>query len=248
MKPWYEVSFGNDYLLVYKHRDAARARHEAESMIRWLHLPPGAAILDLCCGTGRHSLALADLGYRVTGIDLSEQLLERARKHDSDGKVEWLRGDMRCVPVNGPFDAVVNLFTSFGYFAEDSENAKVIREIDRVLKPDGKFIIDFLNAAYVRAHLVPYSEREVDGLRIEEHRSIEDDFVRKRVVIKQNGRADRTFTERVKLYGLEQFETMMRGTALKIDRVYGDYDGQRYVPERSPRLIMVGRKEGRPET
>lgn len=69
---------------------------------------------------------------------------------------------MRDLPLTGGFDAVVNLFTSFGYFEEDEEQVKVLREIYRMLKPGGKFVIDYLNPAYVIRHLVPHSTRE-DG-------------------------------------------------------------------------------------
>lgn len=67
MTEWYEKSFGEDYLVVYKHRDFGGARKEVERMISWLGLPPGSKVLDLCCGMGRHSLALAEAGYEVTG-------------------------------------------------------------------------------------------------------------------------------------------------------------------------------------
>lgn len=162
MTEWYEKSFGEDYLVVYKHRDFGGARKEVERMISWLGLPPGSKVLDLCCGMGRHSLALAEAGYEVTGVDLSEVLLREARSQKGAEQVTWLRSDMRDLPLTGGFDAVVNLFTSFGYFEEDEEQVKVLREIYRMLKPGGKFVIDYLNPAYVIRHLVPHSTRE-DG-------------------------------------------------------------------------------------
>ncbi|RAU90976.1 bifunctional 2-polyprenyl-6-hydroxyphenol methylase/3-demethylubiquinol 3-O-methyltransferase UbiG, partial [Paenibacillus sp. YN15] len=122
MAAWYEESFGEDYLLVYKHRDLHGAQVEVKRMANWLRLPAGSRILDLCCGMGRHSVALADEGYRVTGLDLSKVLLAEARKLDNSGRITWVEGDMRRLPLDGPFDAVVNLFTSFGYFEEEQEN------------------------------------------------------------------------------------------------------------------------------
>ncbi|WP_337588938.1 class I SAM-dependent methyltransferase [Gorillibacterium massiliense] len=116
MERWYERSFGRDYLLVYKHRDFQRAQAEVHEMVRWLSLKPGVEVLDLCCGMGRHSMALADAGYQVTGVDLSDVLLAEARRLDPAGRMKWVKGDMRRIPLSGPFDAVVNLFTSFGYF------------------------------------------------------------------------------------------------------------------------------------
>lgn len=244
MERWYEESFGRDYLLVYKHRDTEGAYKEVKAMIDWLELPQGASVLDLCCGMGRHSLALSDFGYRVTGVDLSEVLLEAARQHDTANRVTWLQGDMRQVPHSGPFDAVVNLFTSFGYFKDDGENGKVLREIARLVKPGGRFMIDFLNAAYVESKLIPQSVRKEGSCTIKETRKIEDGFVRKHIVIREPGQPERQYTEQVKLYSLEWFESQLTEAGLRINRVYGGYGGQPYDPFRSPRLILTGTKEG----
>jgi ubiquinone/menaquinone biosynthesis C-methylase UbiE len=242
MNSWYEESFGSDYLIVYKHRDLQGAYQEVKQIIDWLHLPKGAEVLDLCCGMGRHSMALKDFGYRVTGVDLSEVLLAEARKMDVRGEIRWVKGDMRQVPLRQTFDAVVNLFTAFGYFEPDEENGKVLCEIARLLKPDGKFIIDFLNPHYVAAHLVPYSERTEGNLTIQESRRIEDGFVRKTIVIRQPGEPDRHYLEQVKLYSREKFLDMLRKAGLKPAQVFGDYDGAAYDPAASPRMIFIGGK------
>lgn len=241
---WYEKSFGQDYLLVYKHRDMQGAQAEASRMAGWLTLAPGASILDLCCGMGRHSLALAEEGYRVTGMDLSEVLLAEARRLDERGQVEWVRGDMRRVPLQGPYDGVVNLFTSFGYFETDEENGAVLREIGRLLAPGGRFLIDFLNARFVERHLVPSSERQDGAVTIRESRSIENGYVCKRIVLSEPGKPDRSYRERVRLYGLEDFRRLLAGTGLKLDQVHGDYESGTYSEEESKRLILVGTKEG----
>lgn len=184
MSEWYEESFGEDYLRVYNDRDEQGAAHEVHGMIAWLKLPAGAEVLDLCCGMGRHSLSLAEKGYAVTGMDLSDVLLDEARKEEGADNVRWVQGDMRELPfADGSFDAVVNLFTSFGYFKEDAEHVRVLREIRRVLRPGGRFIVDFMNPTHVKRHLKPYTGREEDGLKIEERRRIEDGFVKKHITI-----------------------------------------------------------------
>ncbi|PZM61790.1 class I SAM-dependent methyltransferase [Paenibacillus dendritiformis] len=243
MTEWYERSFGRDYLLVYRHRDFQGATQEVHGMMEWLRLPASASILDLCCGMGRHALALAEAGYRVTGVDLSEVLLEEARAHDTRGQVKFLRGDMRELPVDGPFDAVVNLFTSFGYFTDNEDNARVFQEIHRVLKPQGRFIVDFLNPSYVRQHLVPHSERVDGGTRIEERRRIENGFVKKAITLTDaSGGERREYEERVRLYELADFRNMMDEAGLVIDQVHGSYDGAAYDEEQSKRMIMVGHR------
>lgn len=241
---WYAQSFGEDYLIVYRHRDFSGARREVRAMADWLGLSPGARVLDLCCGMGRHALALAELGYRVTGVDLSPDLLAEARKHDPAGTVTWLRGDMRNVPLDGPFDAVVNLFTSFGYFADDEENGAVLREMGRLLRPGGRFLIDFLNPGHVRRHLVPRSVRTVEGETIEESRAIRGGRVEKDIVIRSEAGGERRYRESVKLYEIADFLRLMHGTDLAVERVIGDYDGSDHEAETSPRLIMLGRKTG----
>jgi SAM-dependent methyltransferase len=241
---WYEESFGQDYLLVYKHRDIQGAQAEVRRMAQWLDLPADSRILDLCCGMGRHSVALADAGYRVTGLDLSKVLLREARRLDGSGRITWLEGDMRTLPVDGPFDGVVNLFTSFGYFDTDEENARVIGEMARVLRPAGRFIIDFMNPSYVEKHLVPHSERVDEGTHIDEQRSIENGFSRKRITLSEPGKPERRYLEQVRLYGLEDFRRLMAKSGLCIGAVYGHYDGSAYDLLESPRLIMVGSKVG----
>lgn len=244
MVEWYERSFGEDYLLVYKHRDVQGAKREVHTMISWLGLSEGAKILDLCCGMGRHSMALVEAGYDVTGVDLSDVLLREARKNDPDGLVTWLKGDMRQLPLEGGFDAVVNLFSSFGYFEQDAEHIKVLKEIRRVLKPGGKFIIDFLNPSYTMNHLVPRSERVDEGQHITEERSIQDGYVKKHITISniENGSSDepRYYLERIKLYNREDFSEMLKQSGLQLEHVYGGYGDISYDSATSPRMIMVG--------
>lgn len=240
--PWYKESFGEDYLLIYKHRDDKGATEEVHQMLQWLDLPEDAAILDLCCGMGRHSIVLAEAGYQVTGMDLSEELLQEARLHDASGQVCFVQGDMRSIPLAGPFDAVVNLFTSFGYFEHDVENEKVLHEVARVLAPNGKFIVDYLNPEHVIRHLIPYSKRHDQGTSIQEYRSIEQHVVCKTIVLSDGCTKPRKHEERVQLYGLEHFQAMFDQAGLILAQVYGDYRGSPYEEKHSERMIMVGHK------
>jgi ubiquinone/menaquinone biosynthesis C-methylase UbiE len=244
MTEWYEKSFGEDYLLVYKHRDVQGAYQEVHKMINWLKLQPKSQVLDLCCGMGRHSLALADAGFQVTGIDLSDVLLREAREMDTEHRVEWYHADMRELPLKGGFDAVVNLFTSFGYFREDGEQLRVLRAIHRMLKPGGSYIIDFMNTAYVTRHLVQHSTRESEGQYIEEFRKIQDGFVQKEIHITDiaSGQKPRIYQERVKLYTREQLRDLLHEAGLVVDQVHGSYDEEKYDEQTSPRMIFVGHR------
>lgn len=244
---WYERSFGEDYLLVYKHRNQLEADRFVQNVIGWLKLAQGSRILDLCCGAGRHALALADAGYRVTGVDLSPVLLRKAKESDSDGCVRWVRADMLALPEDGTFtecfDAVVNLFTSFGYFETETEHLNVLKQIRRALKPGGRFVMDVLNAGYTQDHLVPFSRREENGVMISESRSIQNGFVIKEIVIEERGSRPRSYTERVKLYSPEAIKSMMEGAGLRVNAMRGSYDGDAYDQLSSPRMIMTGYRD-----
>ncbi|MBP3962103.1 class I SAM-dependent methyltransferase [Paenibacillus lignilyticus] len=247
MANWYERSFGSDYMVVYRHRNWEQAAREVETMAGWLELAPGASVLDIGCGMGRHALALAQLGYKVTGIDLSESLLQKARECNEQGHIHSLiQGDMRELPFeDGSFDATVNLFTSFGYFEMEADNHRVIREIRRVLKPRGAFLIDFMNPSYVAANLVPHSERtdELTRLHIREQRAIADGWVVKQIHItpQEGTEASRNYVERVRLFPLPWFEQALREAGLELEHRYGDYEGRPYEEKSSPRMILKGR-------
>ena len=107
-----------------------------------LALPSGARVLDVPCGQGRHAHLLAEAGYRVDGLDYSKYLLDRAKERGTGPSLHYTRGDMRALPARwtGRFDAVVNLFTSFGFFTDPADDSRVIAEFARVLKPDGVFV------------------------------------------------------------------------------------------------------------
>lgn len=243
MTEWYERSFGADYILIYKHRNWENAQAEAKLLAQWMGLPVHSRLLDVGCGMGRHAIALAEQGYKVTGIDLSTHLLKEARRKDEEGKVAFVHGDMRRLPfADGEFDATLNLFTSFGYFEEEEDNVQVLQELRRVLRADGQFLIDYLNPRYIRDHLVPRSER-VDaesGCIITETRTIEGNWVKKQIELKV-GDDVRHYAEQVCLYELEWFAAALQRSGLRLEAVCGDYDGSPYNELQSKRLIMTGR-------
>ena len=107
-----------------------------------LGLPVGARVLDVPCGQGRHTHLLAEAGYNVHGVDYSRDLLAVARKRGTGPNLRYTRGDMRRLPKDWTrrFDAVLNLFTSFGFFAHPADDTKVVNEFARVLKPGGVLI------------------------------------------------------------------------------------------------------------
>lgn len=137
---WWQTHFDQQYLLEYEPLfDTAGDRREVARLLEVLALPSGARVLDCPCGQGRHSRLLAEAGFRVDGLDYSNELLAVARQHASGAGERYTQGDMRKLPARwtGRFDAVVNLFTSFGFFDNPGDDLKVLAEFARVLKPGG---------------------------------------------------------------------------------------------------------------
>jgi ubiquinone/menaquinone biosynthesis C-methylase UbiE len=240
--PWYVESFKQDYLKIYAHRNDETAEQEVDLIISLLGMKTGSAVLDLCCGHGRHSRALARRGFQVTGLDLSEVLLAEARRRQKElPAIRYVRGDVRHIPFKNEFDYVLNLFTSFGYFEERAENIKVFEGISRALKTNGMYLIDFLNPGYVKRNLKPFSKRQVDQFEIIERRRIEDGKVVK-VIEVRDGENVRNYEERVQLIDSDTMMDMLKDVGLEVTGIYGDLQGEDYDAVHSPRMVLVGRK------
>ena len=143
----FEGVFNEDYLYFYEEiLSSERTEEDVAKIVDLLELEPGAEILDCPCGHGRIANALAERGYRVTGIDSSDFFLERARAAatESGVEVDYVQGDMRALPWRGRFDALVNWFTSFGYFS-DEQNKAVLAQFHDALKPGGRLILETQN-------------------------------------------------------------------------------------------------------
>lgn len=246
---WYEEWFDSDaYELVYEQRDLTEARRLADLIELTAEPESGARVLDVGCGRGRHSRILAARGYTVTGVDLSENAIRTARRRavaeGVDDRVTFEQGDMRCLDFDAVFDGAVNLFTTFGYFDDDGDHQRVIDGIARALVPGGWFVQDFLNAPYVRAHLVAEDEKMVDGVRVRQERWLDGDYVKKRITFHRNGDEDGdlpSFTESVHLLTVADFRRMYEAAGLTLEITFGDYDGSPHTPE-SPRLILYARR------
>lgn len=142
-REWWESAFDSHYLVEYRPLfSPERDRQEVARIVELLELPTGSRILDVPCGQGRHSHLLAEAGFDVDGLDYSPDLLAVARKRGTGKTLRYTRGDMRKMPARWSrrFDAVLNLFTSFGFFAHPADDVKVVKEFARVLKPGGLLV------------------------------------------------------------------------------------------------------------
>jgi cyclopropane fatty-acyl-phospholipid synthase-like methyltransferase len=239
---WYEKWFGEDYLAVYGHRDNTDAAVQAELIARTLPLEPGMHLLDLCCGDGRHARIFHDMGYAVTGIDLSAVLIERARTCGPDD-IEFEVADMRHFGYTDRFDVCVNLFTSFGYFHEHTENVRALEAVYNALHTDGCFWLDFMNSERVKSTLEPFSRRELPaGMVVEERRTIDEDEKRieKHIVITREWESHE-YHESVRMYDRAELEDMLTSVGFAVTHAFGDYHGAEASGD-APRLILVGQK------
>jgi len=238
---WYRAAFGDLYPLLYPHRDDASAAAEVADLLAHLvPLSPGAGVLDVGCGTGRHAVAFARAGFGVQALDLSPALLERAAARPAlAGRI--VRADMRRLPFRQAFDLVVSLFTSFGYFAEEAENAGAIREMARVLRPGGSLVLDHANRLALEARMIPEDARRLDGLRCDQRRRIVGGRMRKDISLRWDDGRRLDWAEDVRLYTAREMRALLRDAGLETTGLYAAFDGTPWSPA-APRMIVVGRK------
>lgn len=247
--PWYANWFGEEYLALYPHRDDEEALQQAGFAASLLaaHAVKGkGGYLDMACGTGRHAVALAG-GASVVGLDLSPRLLSEAAKRFDTGP-RWVRGDMRRLPFGGgSFGAVVNFFTSFGYFDDAEEDAAVLREVARVLVAGGAFLSDVFNAERVLSTFVSREEKTIAGQRVKIRRRYDEKARRLEKEIEMGMGDDvRTFRERVRVYHEDELRRLHESAGFGVTACFGDFDGSPFDVKRSPRLILLAVKEAAP--
>lgn len=242
-EPWYVTAFGADYRAVYPHRDLTSARREVAHLIA---MGVAGRVLDLCCGFGRHTLALAERGMDVFGVDLSSDLLVQAANLPGGEQLagRLVRADARRVPMaSGSCDTVVNLFSSFGYFGAEGDG-QVLDEIARLVRPGGRAVLDLMNPARIRAALVPESLRAVEGGRLEERRALEEggNRVTKAVRLVLADGSERRWREDVRLYEHTLVRSMLAARGLEVVAVQGDFADVPFDEDASRQLLHVKRR------
>lgn len=230
---WFDTSY---YHLLYQHRSEEEAQAFIERLVRFLDLQPQTLVLDLACGKGRHARTLHALGLQVLGTDLSEQSIHFAQQSATQG-LRFLVHDMRESLTNERFGAVFNLFTSFGYFDDTSDNQRVIDAIAEMLLPNGILVIDFLNAQRVRDTLVASEVVQRGAISFEIQRKISHGKVVKQIGFTDQGQRFQ-YQEQVQLLELADFKMLLQ-EQFQILHTFGDYALNAYDPSNSPRLILI---------
>ena len=247
--PWYKTYFGEDYL---RHIEPLltpeRTQREVDGIVNLLALPKGSSILDLCCGHGRHAVPFAQHGYKVTGQDLSEVFLREAEKEAlaKGVHVDWLHGDMRNISFENEFDAVINIFTAFGYLEDQGEDQKVLRQVCKALKQGGLFLIETIHREGLMRHYAPQMiSYYPEGLIELQERSFDLLTSRNEVkitMIYPNGhRKEYGFSHRV--YTLTELAQMLTLAGLQVKAYSGEWDGSELTIDNF-RLILLSQKVG----
>lgn len=245
-REWFERFFDAEYVARLRDEKPLRqTRMEVDFLLRSLRLPPGVRILDVPCGYGRHAAELARRGFRVVGVDLSRSMIEEARRRfAARPRLSFRRRDMRRIAFRAEFDAVVNLYTSFGYFTP-AQNEAALRRMARALRPGGRLLIDHRDPGYdatlpgrlwYRSGSKRFilEERRFDPrTKITESTQLTITTGRRRVAQK---------TLRLQEYSLPQWRRMLRRVGLRLQRAYSGYDARPYRAGSTGRLIVVAEK------
>ncbi len=232
---WFDSPY---YHILYENRDHIEAKNFIEKIIKYLKLDKGSKILDAACGNGRHSIEIEKLGYKVLGIDLSKNSIKKAKKNENKN-LNFLIHDI-SIPFESEFDAVFNLFTSFGYHTK-KKDLDVLYAIEKNLKNGGIGVIDFFNINKVKKNLIENEIIIKRNIKFKITRKIHKDYIKKSISF-YDKKKEYNFNEKVNNLSLDNFINYLSKTNLEIQEVFGDYDLNPFNSKKSSRLIIVLKK------
>ncbi len=240
---WFKDWFNSPYYhLLYAHRDEQEAATFIDKLIKHLQPATDAKMLDVACGKGRHSMQLAANGFDVTGIDLSSESIEVALQSETNN-MHFYKHDMRLPSWINYFDIAFNFFTSFGYFKTQREHDNAIRSIVTSIKPNGIFVIDFLNVQFSSDKEVAETQQQIGSTTYTINKWSDDKHFYKKILVEDIALLKpMQYTEKVAKFSLQDFENMFKKQGLKIKEVFGNYNFAEYNATTSPRLIMIAQK------
>lgn len=248
---WYLPSgivFNKNFMDFYKKiLTPKRTGMEIGFITKTLGLEPGMKVLDLGCGWGRHTIALAKKGYKMTGQDINPFFLEEGRKEASaEGvSVRWIERNMRNIAGRKEFNAILNLFSSFGYYEREEDHQAVFYAVARALRRGGYFLIDVINREKI---LHPYQAERViktkEGavLKVKAKFDLMTSRSNERRVLKLEGRRKKEYSLTLRIFTLTELIAMARKANLSFVACFGGYKGNP-IDLRSPRCILIVQKK-----
>jgi len=236
-KDWFQEWFDTPYYhQLYDNRNDTEAEKFMLNLINFLRLKKGAKILDLPCGRGRHAIFLNKCGYDVVGADLSTNNIQFADQFANES-LRFTKHDMR-EDLNYTYNAIFNLFTSFGYFDDDKTNISVLKKFKEGLMEEGVLVIDFLNINKIKEKLITTESIKKDNILFNISRSIQKKQLVKTIDFEVEEEQFH-FEEKVRSFSFEDFEIMSGHAGLEIINVFGNYELEPFDPANSDRLILL---------
>jgi 2-polyprenyl-3-methyl-5-hydroxy-6-metoxy-1,4-benzoquinol methylase len=240
-KQWFHNWFGSPYYhLLYHERNNHEAEYFINNLVNYLHPAPGAKLLDIACGRGRHAVCLNNKGYEVTGIDLAIDNIVYANQHRNK-TMHFYVHDMRDLAYSNHFDVAVNLFTSFGYFDKEEEHINALKGFNRALEPGGLLVLDFFNSHKMVANLIPKAIKTVRDVNFHLRKHMEGDRIIKTITFDDQGE-HYEFEEKVHAFTYEDFARMFKLSGFDIEEHFGSYGLEKYDVNSSDRLIFICKK------
>ena len=243
LQTWFKDWFNSPYYhQLYFKRDDKEAAAFIDNLISYLKPAANSTMLDVACGKGRHSIQLANKGFDVTGIDLSDDSINEALQYETD-TLHFYKHDMRLPFWINYFDYAFNFFTSFGYFKTRREHDNAVRTIAQSIRKEGIFVMDFLNVHYAEDHLVHQSEKEIEGINFIITKWFDETHFYKKIIVEDGSLQEPlVYTEKVAKFSLGDFTEMFAYQGLQIQEVFGDYTFSNYDVKKSPRMVMIAKK------
>tara|TARA_X000000368_G_scaffold413614_1_gene401985 strand:- start:59 stop:781 length:723 start_codon:yes stop_codon:yes gene_type:complete len=238
---WFVTWFDSPYYhILYKNRDKKEAEVFIDNLIQYLQIPNGSKLIDIACGRGRHAIYFNKKGMNVIGVDLSYNSILYA-KEDENSSLKFAVHDMREVYKKNYFDVVTNLFTSFGYFDDNTNEQEAINAMASNLKIDGILVIDFMNVKKVISNLLLSEQKKIDGITFNINRKVEGENIIKDIAI-IDGIEKQQFQEKVKAITLADYSKLITNAKLKIIDIFGNYHLEDFDVKTSDRLILICKK------
>lgn len=236
---WWKDTFDQKYLDTYCDIvTPSRTKEEADFLIALFQKYHVRSVLDTACGYGRHSIILAKHGFSVTGVDQSRYFIEKAKSIPTTGDVHFIKDDLRVFNPDRKFDAVINIFTSFGYFIDAEENQKVLENIGRAVERTGILVLDLPNPNLVKKRCGKEGKKSIQALSNGITLTTKEYIDKDALVIKRDWN-DQSYTAYIRLFNLKEIETMLRKSGFEIIETFGSFGGTPLEEEKSPRYIIV---------
>lgn len=246
--PWHEnPGFWETFReFMFPEETIEEAAEQIDALLELLDVPTNAQIADIPCGVGRHSIELADRGFGVTAVDATASYLETARERGRDAEIEseieFIHEDMRDFRRRKSFDAILNLYTSFGYFEERDDDERTAQNFYESLKPDGKLAMGLTSKEVLAGKFEKRTWNERDGKYILEEHEISDNWswIDNRWMVVDDG--DMTeFAVSHRLYSAFELSELLSDVGFSDVSVYGNLEGREY-DENAEQLVIIARK------